>query len=164
MTDVDIQPMHISHLTEILEIEETVFTTPWTRRMFEHEIARGGGGEGPRSYAVVAVEGDRVVGYVIAWFLVDEVHLVNIAVRKAYQERGVGSFLLSHLIEKACVAGKIIITLEVRESNTSAQAFYRGFMFRKIGVRRGYYTDNREDAALMALDLSPIVERRKHDR
>ena len=69
--------------------------------------------------------------------------------------------LLNHLIDEACRTGKIIITLEVRESNISAQAFYRGFLFRKIGVRRGYYSDNRENAVLMILDLNPIFERRR---
>ena len=155
--------MEVGHLDEIISIEEAVFPTPWTRGMFEQEIARRHVVEGPGSYAVVAIGDGEVIAYSIAWLLFDEVHLVNIAVRSDHQERGIGTLLLNHLIDEACRTGKLIITLEVRESNIAAQAFYRGFMFREIGVRRGYYSDNRENAVLMILDLNPIIERRRLD-
>jgi len=154
MTDVRIQPMTVSHLNEILEIEKILFPTPWTRQMFEKELGRSN----PVTYAVAGVQAGRVIGYTIAWFFLDEVHLVNIAVHEKWQKRGVGSFLLNHLIDGACAAGVTIITLEVRRSNTVAQAFYNGYGFETIAVRRGYYSDNREDAVLMAMDL---IERRK---
>ncbi len=157
MIDVRIQPMTVSHLNEILEIEKTLFPTPWTRRMFEEELGRSS----PVTYAVAGVWAGRVIGYTIAWFLLDEVHLVNIAVHEKWQRRGVGSFLLNHLIDGACTAGATVITLEVRRSNTVAQEFYGGYGFKKIAVRRGYYSDNREDAVLMAMDLVDLIERRK---
>lgn len=161
MTRVDIIPMEMRHLDEILAIEDAVFSTPWTRGMFEQEIQRRDVLQGPGSYAVVAIHEGEVIAYSIAWLLLDEVHLVNIAVRSDHQEHGVGTLLLNHLIDEACRTGKIIITLEVRESNIAAQAFYRGLLFREIGVRRGYYSDNRENAVLMILDLNPIIERRR---
>lgn len=159
MSDITIESMNLSHVPEILEIEATVFPTPWSRSMFEGELRRATGRHGLRSYAIVALRDDEVVGYAIGWFLEREVHLVNIAVKKTCQEHGVGSLLLRSVIEKACAAGKVIITLEVRASNEGAQEFYRRFMFRVIGIRRGYYTDNLEDAVLMALDLDPIVRK-----
>jgi len=67
---------------------------------------------------------------------------------------------LSRLIEDALEREKAIITLEVRASNTAAQEFYRRFFFRAIGIRKGYYSDNREDALLMALDLASFSQRR----
>jgi ribosomal-protein-alanine N-acetyltransferase len=158
---VDIIPMGADHVDEILAIEEVVFPTPWTRGMFEQEIARRDVRQGPGSYSVVAIHEREVAAYSMAWILLDEVHLVNIAVRPDFQESGIGTLLLNHLIDVACRTDKTIITLEVRESNTIAQAFYRGFLFREIGVRRGYYSDNRENAVLMVLDLSPIIERRR---
>lgn len=160
MTDIKIQPMTVSHLNEILEIEKTLFVTPWTRPMFEEELARGS----PMTYTVVATELDRVIGYTIAWFLFDEVHLVNIAVHGEWQKRGIGSFLLNHLIDGASAAEVAVVTLEVRQSNNVAQAFYGSFGFEKIGVRRGYYSDNREDAVLMAVDLVDFIERRKRGK
>ncbi len=161
MTRVEIIPMEMDHLEEILAIEEAVFTTPWTRGMFEQEILRRDVPRGPGSHVAVAIHEGEVIAYSIAWVLLDEVHLVNIAVRSDYQEKGIGTLLLKQIIDKACRTEKVIITLEVRESNTTAQAFYRGFMFHEIGVRRGYYSDNRENAVLMVLDLSPLIERRR---
>jgi ribosomal-protein-alanine N-acetyltransferase len=161
MTRVDIIPMEAEHLDAILAIEEEVFPTPWTRGMFEQEIMRRNALHGPGSYAVVAVHEGEVIAYSIAWFLLDEAHLVNIAVRPDLQQRGIGTLLLHHLIDDARSWDKTIITLEVRESNTVAQAFYRGFLFREIGVRRSYYTDNRENAVLMARDLDNLKKRRR---
>ncbi|MEJ2722250.1 MAG: ribosomal protein S18-alanine N-acetyltransferase [bacterium] len=160
MTDVRIEMMNLEHLPAILEIEKTVFPTPWTRSMFESEIDRGRPTVGLRSFSIVALRADELVGYAIGWFLEDEVHLVNIAVKKSEQAHGVGSLLLGRVIEEACTSRRLIITLEVRASNDVAREFYRKFMFRVIGVRRGYYTDNREDAVLMALDLEPVIRRR----
>jgi ribosomal-protein-alanine N-acetyltransferase len=161
MTGPRLETMHPAHIPDILEIERTIFPTPWTHGMFEQELKAGPSPEGPGSYAMVAVEGGRVLGYTVAWFVDEGVHLMNIAVRKDVQRRGVGRRLLRHLIRAARAAGKIVIILEVRTSNTGAQAFYESFGFAKFGVRRGYYADNREDAILMALDVARTRARRK---
>jgi ribosomal-protein-alanine N-acetyltransferase len=156
MTDVKLTLMNESHIAEILEIERSVFDTPWTGEMFRQEV-RGVFG----SQAIVALVGGQVAGYQIAWFIEDETHLVNIAVHKSYQAQGIGALLLNHLIDESLVRNKLIVTLEVRESNVAAQAFYRRFLFRTIGVRKGYYSDNREDALLMVLDLTASEHRRR---
>jgi ribosomal-protein-alanine N-acetyltransferase len=157
---IKIEAMDVAHIREILEIERTLFPTPWTQGMFEQELLAGLSTDGPGSYAVVALEAGRVAGYIIAWFVEEGVHLMNIAVRKDSQRRGVGKRLMRHLITAARAARKTIVILEVRVSNMGAQAFYEGFGFQKFGVRRGYYADNREDAILMALDLSTMGARR----
>jgi len=161
MTGLRLESMGASHVPEILEIEKVLFPTPWTEGMFEQELLAGPHPEGPGSYAVVAAEKGRVVGYTVAWFVDEGVHLMNIAVRKEFQRRGVGKRLMKHLINAALASGKLVIILEVRVSNAGAQAFYERFGFEKFGVRRGYYADNREDAVLMGLDLASVAARRK---
>jgi len=155
MTDVVLDPMKELHVPQIMAIERDIFDTPWTEEMFRQEI-RGIFG----SHATVAMMKDKVVGYQVAWFIEDEVHLVNIAVAPNHQARGIGTLLLNHLIEQSLATGKVIITLEVRVGNSIAQAFYRRFFFRAIGVRRSYYSDNLEDALLMVLDLAGSMQRR----
>ena len=155
MTDLNIVPMTETHIPQVLEIENSVFSTPWSSDMFHQEI---GGLLGSRSY--VATVRDRVVGYAVAWFFDDEVHLVNIAVSKSFQTGKVGTMLLTRIVDDALDADKNVITLEVRSSNSGAQSFYRSLRFRTIGVRKGYYTDNREDALLMMLDLASVAVRR----
>lgn len=161
MTGLRLESMGASHVPDILEIEKTLFQTPWTQGMFEQELLAGRSPEGPGSYAMVAVGEGRVVGYTVAWFIDEGVHLMNIAVRKDFQRRGVGRRLMKHLIDAALASGKVIVILEVRLGNTGAQVFYEGFGFEKFGVRRGYYADNREDAILMGLDLAFVAARRK---
>jgi len=164
MTGLRFVSMSASHVPEILEIEKTLFPTPWTQGMFEQELLAGPSPEGPGSYAVVALGEGRVVGYTVAWFIEEGVHLMNIAVRKEYQRRGVGKRLMKHLIAAALASHRVIIILEVRLSNAGAQAFYEGFGFEKFGMRRGYYADNREDAILMGLDLASVAARRKRGK
>jgi ribosomal-protein-alanine N-acetyltransferase len=161
MTGPRLETMTPAHIPEMIEIERTLFRTPWTSGMFEQELIAGPSPEGPGSYAMVAAENGRVLGYCIAWFVDEGVHLMNIAVRKDCQRGGVGRKLMRHLIRGARSAGKVVIILEVRGGNTGAQSFYESFGFAKFGVRRGYYVDNREDAVLMALDLSKAPARRK---
>ncbi|UCH82708.1 MAG: ribosomal protein S18-alanine N-acetyltransferase [Candidatus Latescibacterota bacterium] len=164
MTDIKIEPMNQGHLPQILAIEKAVFPAPWPPSMFEGELKRRNTAWGLRSFSIVAVDGDEVIGYAIGWFLEDEVHLVNIAVKESHQAHGVGSLLLRRVIEEARDSGKRFITLEVRASNVGAQEFYTRFMFRIVGVRPGYYSDNREDAVLMTLDLEPVTRRRTNRR
>jgi ribosomal-protein-alanine acetyltransferase len=148
MSDIEIKPMRIRHIPEILKIESRVFALPWSEDMFRFELSRMG-----VSRLYVALLRNRVVGYEMAWFLEDEVHLINIAVAPEYQHRKIGSRLLEHLIAEATRAGAGSITLEVRKSNRRAQTFYRAFHFEYIGVRDNYYSDNQEDAILLMLDL-----------
>jgi ribosomal-protein-alanine N-acetyltransferase len=163
MTGLELAPIQSSHIPEILEIEKTLFATPWTRGMFEQEIAARPGPDGPGTYSVVATVGDRVAGYVVAWFIDEGVHLMNIAVRREFQRRGIGRRLLADLVKTASAAGKRFIVLEVRAGNAAAQALYRTFLFENIGIRRRYYADNGEDAVLMALRLSSRSPRRKRE-
>jgi ribosomal-protein-alanine N-acetyltransferase len=96
--------------------------------------------------------GQFILGFAGLWFMADEAHLANIAVRERYREKGVGERLLISVIELAIKQNARFITLEVRSSNKAAQALYRKYGFAEVGTRREYYTDNKEDAILMTVD------------
>lgn len=93
-----------------------------------------------------------IEGFEGIWFLADEAHVVSIAVREACRRQGLGELLLLAAIELVMARGSREMTLEVRASNEAAQALYQKYGFRKVGVRRGYYSDNREDAVIMTTD------------
>jgi len=94
-----------------------------------------------------------VAGYLMAWVVHDELHVLNLAVARRVRRRGVGAALMAAALHLARREGLATVTLEVRRSNAGAQAFYREFGFREIGVRAGYYPDTGEDALVMTLTL-----------
>ena len=96
--------------------------------------------------------GKPITGFAGIWVLADEAHITNIAVRKRYQRRGIGELLLISIIDMAEKLKADIMTLEVRASNTAAQDLYYKYNFEQVGVRRAYYTDNREDGILMSTE------------
>ena len=91
-----------------------------------------------------------VIGFASIWVMADEAHITNIAVRKDYQRQGIGELLLISIINLAAELKATIVTLEVRVSNLPAQRLYHKYGFAQVGLRHGYYTDNREDALLMS--------------
>ena len=83
------------------------------------------------------------------WVILDEAHITTIAVEPAFRGQHIGERLLVGLIDAGVERGARWMTLEVRKSNLAAQALYRKYGFREIGTRKGYYSDNREDAIVM---------------
>jgi len=100
----------------------------------------------------VSASNQKVVGLVGLWIMAGEAHITTIGVREAYRRQGIGELLLIAAIEMALIQNAHLVTLEVRASNTAAQALYEKYGFTKVGVRPGYYTDNREDALIMSTD------------
>jgi ribosomal-protein-alanine N-acetyltransferase len=96
--------------------------------------------------------GHCIIGFTSMWVMADEAHITNIAVRQSYQRKGIGELLLLSTIDLAIELKTSIVTLEVRVSNLTAQSLYQKYGFAKVGLRRNYYTDNREDALLMSTD------------
>ncbi|MFC1949435.1 ribosomal protein S18-alanine N-acetyltransferase [Chloroflexota bacterium] len=96
--------------------------------------------------------GHYIAGYIGCWVLADEAHITTIAVREECRRQGIGELLLIAAIELAAQLRARILTLEVRVSNTTAQSLYKKYGFNKVGIRKGYYTDNREDAMLMSTE------------
>ena len=97
-------------------------------------------------------ETQYIIGFAGIWALGDEAHITNIAVRSSYQRQGIGERLLISIIELATELNATIITLEVRVSNIPAQKLYHKYGFNQVGLRHGYYTDNREDGLVMSTE------------
>jgi [ribosomal protein S18]-alanine N-acetyltransferase len=134
-------------LEQILDIERASFKYPWSRRFFLEEL------QVECARAVVAEIADRVVGYVLYWFLPEDVDVHNIAVHPDYRRHAIGRILLEHVIAAAQQRSSVRVTLEVRKSNTAAQQLYSSLGFVITGERRRYYSDDGEDALTMALTL-----------
>jgi len=124
-------------LPAILGIEEGSFPSPWSRALFEKELAT------TWASLVVAEEqgvgGARIVGYSCAWRVVDEIHLLNVAVHPARRGRGLGRELVERVLQEASSAGARTVLLEVRAGNRPARRLYGRLGFRSVRVRRGYY-------------------------
>jgi len=112
-----------------------------------------------------SVRGDEVItGFAGFWVMVDEAHITSIATRKAYRRQGIGELMLQSVIDLAAGRKARIVTLEVRVSNTVAQDLYTRYNFNQVGLRRGYYADNREDAFVMSTDSIHSAAFRAHIR
>jgi len=144
---VVIRPMRIEDVDEVALMERLIFPSPWPRQAFVDEIK-----EGPGSFSLVARLGRLLAGYLVAWFVLDEAHLGNIAVNPELRRRQIATELMNKLLGEAGTRMVTNMTLEVRVSNVAAIKLYRNLGFRAISMRRGYYIDNREDAFVMLRD------------
>jgi ribosomal-protein-alanine N-acetyltransferase len=140
-------------LSGVLEVDEASFTRPWTRAMYTSEFLSR---DTSRLYVLRTPE-FGVAGYCAAWFVVDEVHINNIAVRPQCRRRGYGAALLQHVLAEAAKSSARRATLEVRRSNESARRLYERFGFRIAGVRRDYYSHPTEDALILWRDEEGVT-------
>jgi ribosomal-protein-alanine N-acetyltransferase len=149
---IELRKLKLRDLGAIDEIERASYPTPWSRSMFAGELAK------PSSICLGAVDGeqDELVGYLIISRYVDAWHVMNIAVAPAYRRKGIARALMERLFEVTGRDARRGYTLEVRVSNDAAISLYEALGFRARGIRRGYYTDNREDALIMWRD--PVRE------
>jgi [ribosomal protein S18]-alanine N-acetyltransferase len=149
--DLEIEPLTAGDIDEIMQIERTSFSAPWSPEMFRQDlgfpIARCLGAKAQGSAA------KQLAGYIICWFVADEVHITNIAVRKDLRNRGIATRLVEESLRLARNDRMRYCTLEVRRSNEAARELYRRLGFETRGVRSKYYSDNNEDALIMWLDL-----------
>jgi ribosomal-protein-alanine N-acetyltransferase len=139
--------MTAADIENVIAIERASFQFPWSTRFFLDELQM----DCARSI-LAEVEG-RIVGYVLFWFLAEEVDIHNIAVHPDFRRQGIGRLLLEQVVDAARRQERLRVTLDVRFSNAPAQNLYRNFGFIIRGLRKGYYSDNGEDALVMALEL-----------
>ncbi|MGH2398476.1 MAG: ribosomal protein S18-alanine N-acetyltransferase [bacterium] len=144
ITRVALRPMTVEDIPRVLEIERTSFRTPWPPDAYAHELK-----ENRLATYIIANLEDRLVGYAGMWVILDEAHITTIAVEPEFRGQHIGERLLVGLVDAGVERGARWMTLEVRKSNQTAQALYRKYGFREIGTRKGYYSDNREDAIVM---------------
>jgi [ribosomal protein S18]-alanine N-acetyltransferase len=159
--------MREADVNTVQEIEREIFATPWPRNAYYRELAS----RASAHYIVLRQEGDverpagpppaagrtpdfdpTILGYGGMWRMYDEAHVTTIGVRRDLHHRGYGRVLFAGLVEAAYDMGAKWVTLEVRTSNDNAMKMYEAFGFKVIGRRKGYYTDNGEDAIVMWSD------------
>jgi ribosomal-protein-alanine N-acetyltransferase len=152
MTRVELRRLQMRDLNAIERIERASYPTPWSRSMFASELAKSSS----ICLGAFELDSDELVGYLVISRYVDAWHVMNVAVSPDHRRRGIGTTLLEQLFELTAGRGRRGYTLEVRVSNRDAIALYERLGFKPRGVRRGYYTDNREDALIMWKD--PLSE------
>lgn len=145
---LEFRSMTMEDIPAICEIEQEAFTTPWTAGAFQNELTSNQFAR----YMVMEINGE-VAGYGGMWLIMEEAHVTNVAVLKKYRGKKLGERLMRELQNTASFFGAVRMTLEVRPSNHVAKALYEKLGFYSVGIRRGYYTDNREDAVIMWADL-----------
>lgn len=143
--------MGAADLDVVAELEPVLFgRDAWSRQTYAEEL-----GLGTRRY-VVAVADGTVVGYA-GIDLAAEAQVMTVGVVPGHRRRGVATAMMTHLVGQARAAGARSVLLEVRAGDAGAQTLYRGLGFAEIGVRRGYYQHDREDAVVMRLRLTPAT-------
>lgn len=144
MADVIIRQATVADVDDIYEIETECFPDPWSRDALVYEFT-----ENPRAFYIVAELDGNVVGYAGLWWIADEGHITNVAVKPGYRNRHIGEGIIKVMVEFTSEEGIRHHTLEVRPSNTAAINLYSKFGFEVEGVRKEYYANNKEDALIM---------------
>lgn len=138
-----VREMLVEDLDQVMEIENQLFSVPWTREGYFTFLTRD------NALFLVVEEKKQILGYCGILMVPDEGDVLNVAVRADRQREGIGHFLMESLIRLAGDLGVRILHLEVRNSNETALRLYERVGFHKEGIRRAYYTDPVEDAVLM---------------
>lgn len=136
MTDGDIK--------DVLRIEQQSFTTTWPSNAFFQELH-----DNKLAHYFIGRVGKQLVAYGGIWVILEDSHVTTIAVSPAFRGRKFGEVMLLHLLDEAITRGASWMTLEVRESNAIAQSLYRKYGFTTVSTRKGYYSDNNENALVM---------------
>ena len=142
--NVEFVRMKIAHLDQVKAIENSCFTTPWSRQAFVYELCQNS-----FAHYIVALLEEEVVGYAGMWVIVDEAHITNVAVSSNYRGRRIGLALMQQMLVRAALRGATKMTLEVRSTNELAKKLYTQLGFKEAGVRKGYYEDTEDDAIIM---------------
>ena len=148
-----IRKMRLEDIEQVIAIDRVSFSLPWPERSFRFELT-----DNPASRCWVAEMDGKLVGMIVVWLIVDEVHVATIATHPDFRRQGIAKRLLSHALRQLSNEGAQSSFLEVRASNLAAQEMYRKFGYEESGVRRRYYRDNDEDAILMTLESLDVEE------
>ncbi len=146
LMNIKIKIMSAEHISCVAKIERECFSAPWSEESLGLFLTDSG-------FCVVALDGERVLGYVSAMCVLDEAQIVNVAVTQSARRQGIAKELL-HAFEREAAARKIVsLSLEVRESNGAARELYRTDGWLDVGVRKNFYSSPREDGIVMIKSL-----------
>lgn len=149
--------MRGSDIEHVSRIERKAMPTQWSMNAYITELAN------PAAAYLVATVNDVVVGYGGTWVIMDEAHITTLAVEPACRGYRIGERLLSELLTAAEAKGGTRATLEVREHNTAARNLYRKYGFIDVAMRKGYYSDNNENAVIMWInDMNDVAWRERY--
>lgn len=140
------------HVPQVAALEKLCFSTPWSEQSVAGELTN------PLSMWLVALEEDRVLGYIGSQSVLGESDMMNVAVHPEHRRQGIAAALVETLADRLEEAGNSSLTLEVRASNASARALYEKLGFSQIGLRKNYYRNPREDGLILRLSLNGTGE------
>jgi ribosomal-protein-alanine N-acetyltransferase len=140
--------MITADLDEVMAIEKTAFPFPWSAGFFRQEL------QVACARSILAEADGKIIGYVLFWLLPGAIDIHNIAVHRDFRRKGVARVLLRKVVDEAERQSITRVMLEVRRSNLPAQQLYEAMGFSITGIRKGYYSDNAEDALAMTLELN----------
>ena len=142
--NLQIRPMFLDDLEKIKTTLECDFDDFWNYNIFNSELSN------PNSKYLVAISNEEIVGFGGIWISVDDIHLTNIVTKKTVRNMGIATKLLNELINISKKEKKSSLTLEVNEKNIHAIKLYSNYNFKKVGLRKNYYSQN-ENAIIMTL-------------
>ena len=145
MNNLFFEKMNQSHISAIAEIERQCFSKPWSENAIAAEL------ENESAYFYVAKLNGEAVGYIGMHCAADECYIANVGVLKKYRNMGVGSALVKYAADTAQRMNMSFISLEVRPSNTTAVRIYERLGFERVGLRKNFYSEPKEDGAIMTL-------------
>jgi ribosomal-protein-alanine N-acetyltransferase len=149
MRSLEIRTMRSADLPQVMLIELSTFTMPWSEATFRGLLRRR-----DSDLIVADIKGD-IAGYAVFWAVMDQGELGNVAVDESHRGKGIGTRLIEAVLERATERGVHEIFLEVRKSNTGAQDLYKAFGFFEVGRRKNYYLEPLEDALVMKKVIEP---------
>lgn len=139
--------MLVEDLDQVMEIEEDLFSVPWTREGFLTYLMK------KDTMFFVVEEKEKILGFCSMMTVLDEGDILNVAVRRDRQKEGIGQFLVDSILRMADLQGISLVHLEVREGNQTARRLYERLGFKEDGLRRNYYEDPVENAVLMTKEM-----------
>lgn len=148
MAELLIRKMELNDIKDVMKVDQASFTNPWTEDIFHLEIGKNDHAH----YFILKLE-NKIIGYIGMWVVIDDAQITNIAILPEFRGYKFGEKLFEFACQQAIQMGVKRLSLEVRASNIAAQKMYRKFGLVPGGVRKNYYTDNREDAIVMWVNL-----------
>ena len=146
--NIEFRPMTMADIDDVMVIERTSYRFPWSTGFFLQEL------QVACARSILVELHGRIVGYVLYWLLPGALDIHNIAVHVDFRRRGIARLLLGHILGHAKAQSVTRVMLEVRKSNLAAQKLYEAFGFSTTGVRKGYYSDDGEDALAMTMEIT----------